>query len=146
MPSPPSRHIRNFTPPSSPLSLPLDQTIFTMSINASTLSTVSSLTTNSTPPSGHTSPSSTLSNAGWGSQDFPSVPTPPTIHMERSTTINPCPIVSIDVPIYAHCLREGTLGEPERDTLHSLLYSPHIHCILESHLDDNSPLWSATRI
>ena len=60
--------------------------------------------------------------------------------------MNPRPIVSVDVPIYAHRLREGTLGETERDALHSLLYSPHIHRILESHLDDNSPLWSATRI
>ena len=117
-----------------------------MSIDASTLSTVSSLTSNSTPPSGHTSPSSTLSNAGWGSQDIPSIPTPPTHLMERLTTINPCPIISVDIPIYAHRLREGTLGELERDILHSLLYSPHIHRILEFHLDDNSPLWSATRI
>ena len=115
-----------------------------MSIDASTLSTVSSLTLNSTPPSGRTSPLSTLSNAGCGSQDIPSVPTPPTNHMERSTTINPHPIISVDIPIYAHHLHEGTLGEPERDALHSLLYSPHIHRILESHLDDNSPLWSAT--
>ena len=146
MPSPLSSCIRNFTPPSSVLNSLLKQTTSTMSIDASTLSTVSSLTSNSTPPSGRTSPSSTLSNAGWGSQDIPSVPTPPTNHMECSTTINPRPIISVDVPIYAHHLREGTLGEPERDALHSLLYSPHIHRILESHLDDNSPLWSATRI
>ena len=117
-----------------------------MSINASTLSTVSSLSPNSSPPSGCTSPSSTLSNAGWGSQDIPNIPAPPTDRMEHPTTVNPSPIVSVDVPIYAHRLREGTLGEPERDTLHSLLYSPHIHRILESHLNNNSPLWSATRI
>ena len=117
-----------------------------MSIDASTLSTVSSLSPNSSPPSGSTSPLSTLSNAGWGSQDIPNILTPPTNHMECLTTINPSPIVSVDVPIYAHRLCEGTLGEPERDALHSLLYSPHIHRILESHLDDNSPLWSATRI
>ena len=98
-----------------------------MSINASTLSTVSSLSSNSSPPSGRTSPSSTLSNTGWGSQDIPNVPAPPTDHMEHLTTINPSPIVSVNVPIYAHHLREGTLGGPEWDTLHSLLYSPHIH-------------------
>ena len=115
-----------------------------MSINASILSTVSSLSPNSSPPFGRTSPSSTLSNAGWGSQDIPNVLTPPANRMEHLTTVNPSPIVSVDVPIYAHHLREGTLEEPERDTLHSLLYSPHIHRILESHLDDNSPLWSAT--
>ena len=117
-----------------------------MSINASTISTVSSLSSNLSPPSGHTSPSSTLSNAGWGSQDIPNILTPSTDRMERLTTINPSPIVSVDVPIYTHRLREGTLGEPEWDALHSLLYSLHIHRILESHLDDNSPLWSATRI
>ena len=117
-----------------------------MSTNASTLSTVSSLTSNSTPPSGRTSPSSTLSNAGWGSQNIPSVSIPSTDHLEHSATINPRPIVSVDVPIYAHRLREGTLREIERDALHSLLYSPHIHRILESHLNDNSPLWSTTRI
>ena len=98
-----------------------------MSINASTISTISSLSSNSSPPSGHTSPSSTLSNAGWGSQDIPNILAPPTDRMERPTTVNPSPIVDVDVPIYAHRLREGTLGEPERDALHSLLYSPHIH-------------------
>ena len=66
--------------------------------------------------------------------------------MEHPTTVNPSPIVSVDVPIYAHRLHEGALGEPEQDALHSLLYSPHIHRILESHLNDNSPLWSAIRI
>ena len=145
MPSPPSLHIKSSTPLSSALNPSLTSTT-TMSINASTLSTISSLTSNSTPPSGRTSPSSTLSNAGWGSQDIPIVPTSPADRMEHSTTMNPHPIVSIDVPIYAHHLREGTLRESERDALHSLLYSPHIHRILESHLDDNSPLWSATRI
>ena len=117
-----------------------------MSINASTLSTISSLSPNSSPPSGRTSPLSILSNAGWGSQDIPNVLTPSTDRMERLTTVNPSSIVSVDVPIYAHRLREGTLGEPEQDALHSLLYFPHIHQILESHLDDNSPLWSATGI
>ena len=84
-----------------------------MSINASTLSTVFSLSSNSSPPSGRTSPLSILSNTGWGSQDIPNVLTPPTNRMERLTTINPSPIVSVDIPIYAHRLREGTLGEPE---------------------------------
>ena len=113
MPSPPSLHTKSFIPPSSALSFPPIETIITMSIDASTLSTVSSLTSNSTPPSGRTSPSSTLSNAGWGSQDIPSVSIPPIDHMEHSTTMNPRPIVSVDVPIYAHRLREGTLRETE---------------------------------
>ena len=55
-------------------------------------------------------------------------------------------ILSVDVPLHAHCLYEGMIKENEKDALHSLLYSPHIHCTLESHLDTNSPLWSVTRI
>ena len=119
-----------------------------MSTNASTVSTISSLSSDISPPSGHTSPSSTQSNAGWGSSAALNVLTPSADHMEHSTisTVKPSPILSIDIPIYAHCLCEGTLREPERDALHSLLYSPHIHQILESHLDDNSPLWSTIQI
>ena len=117
-----------------------------MSIDTSTISTVSSLLSNIYPPSGHTSPSSTLSNAGWGSQDIPNVLASSTDRMEHLTTVNPSSIMSVNVPIYAHRLCEGTLGEPEWDALHSLLYSPHIHRILESHLDDYSPFWSATWI
>ena len=146
MPSPLSPRIKSSIPPSSALNPLIKQATTNMSIDASTLATVSSLSPNSSPPSGRTSPSSTLSNAGWGSQDIPNVLTPPINRMEHPTTVNPSSIVSVDVPIYAHRLREGTLGEPERDALHSLLYSPHIHQILESHLNDNSPLWSATRI
>ena len=94
-----------------------------MSTNVSTISTVSSLSSD-IPPSGCTSPSSAQSNAGWGSQDILNVLTPSADHLERSTTsaVKPSPILSVDIPIYAHCLCEGTLGEPERDTLHSLLY------------------------
>ena len=84
-----------------------------MSINASTVSTISSLSSNSSPPFGRTSPSSTLSNAGWGSQDIPNILAPPTNRMERPTTVNPSPIVSIDIPIYIHHLCEGNLGGPE---------------------------------
>ena len=84
-----------------------------MSIDASTISTVSSLSLNLSPPSGCTSPSSILSNSGWGSQDIPNILTPSTDRMEHPTTVNPSPIVSVDVPIYAHHLHEGTLGEPE---------------------------------
>ena len=113
MPSPLSPRIKSSIPPSSALNRLVKQATTNMSINASTLSTVSSLSLNSSPPSGRTSPSSTLSNAGWGSQDIPNVLTPPTNRMERLTTVNPPPIVSVDVPIYAHRLREGTLGEPE---------------------------------
>ena len=113
MPSPLSPHIKSSIPPSSTLNPSKKQTTTTMSINASTLSTVSSLSLNSSPPSGRTSPSSTLSNAGWESQDIPNVLTPPANRIERPTTVNPRPIVFVDVPIYAHRLHERTLGESE---------------------------------
>lgn len=69
--------------------------------------------------------------------------------MESSTipSIEPSPILSVDVPLHAHCLRDGTINENEKkNALHSLLHTPHIHRALESHLDTNSPLWSVTCI
>ena len=68
--------------------------------------------------------------------------------MEPSTTssLEPSLILSVDAPLHAHRLRNGTMGIDKKNALHSVLYSPHIHCTLEFHLDDNSPLWSITRI
>ena len=56
------------------------------------------------------------------------------------------PILSINVSLHTHCLHKGMLKEDKKDTSHSLLYFPHIHHTLESHLDVNSPLWSVTQI
>ena len=68
--------------------------------------------------------------------------------MELSTTpsVKLSPILSVNVPIHAHCLCKDTLREPKQDVLHSLLHSLDIHCVLESHLDTNSPLCSITQI
>ena len=91
--------------------------------------------------SGHSTSSSTKSNIGWGSPAVADILTPPVDSLEPS--VNPCmnssPILSVDVPILAHHLHEGTLGEHKCNTLHSLFYSPRIHHALEYHLDTNSP-------
>ena len=117
-----------------------------MPFNASSVSTVSFLTSSVPSPPRSPSPSSTRSNAGWGPSDIPNNPASPPHYMEPSVTpsIDPSPILSVDVPLHAHRLCNGTMGVDEKDALHSLLFSPHIHCALESHLDDNSPLWSIT--
>ena len=109
---------------------------------------MSSLSSSLSSPSEPTSPSSTQSHAGWGSPDIPNVPAPPSNHMELSMTpsIESPPILSINVSLHTHCLHKGMLKEDKKDTSHSLLYFPHIHHTLESHLDVNSPLWSVTQI
>ena len=119
-----------------------------MSLNASSVSTMSSLTSSVPSPPRSPSPSSTRSNAGWESSDIPNNPTSPPPCVEPSTipSVNSSPILSVNVPLHAHHLRNGTMGVDEKNALHSLLFSPHIHRALESHLDDNSPLWSITRI
>ena len=119
-----------------------------MPFNVSSVSTVSSLALSVPSPPESPSSSSTRSNTGWGSANIPNDPTSAPHCMEPSTTsfIEPSPILSVDVPLHAHRLRNGMMGVDEKDTLHSLLYSPHIHRALESHLDDNSPLWSIMRI
>ena len=127
-----------------------------MSINASSISTMSSLPTVAFLSSGCSSPASTQSDAGWGvsqsegrgSPDVHRMPTPPPTQMEPASDspVNPPPILSISIPITTHHLREGSLEEHYRDTLHSLLYAPHLHRALEFHLEMNSPLWSITHI
>ena len=119
-----------------------------MPFNVSSVSTVSSLASSVPSPPQSPSPSSTRSNAGWGSSDIPNNPAAPPHCMEPSATpsVDPSPILSVDVPLHAHRLHNGTMGVDEKDALHSLLFSPHIHRALESHLDDDSPLWSITQI
>ena len=72
----------------------------------------------------------------------------PTAQMEPTphSPVDPLPILSVDVPIATHRLCEGTLEDHCRDSLHSLLYSPHLHRTFEFHLEPNSPLWSITHI
>ena len=104
----------------------------------------------------NSSPTSTRSDAGWGlprrdgrgSPDVDNVPTPPPAQVEPTShsLINPTPILSVDVPLAAHRLREGTLDGHACDILHSHLYAPHLHRVFEFHLEPNSPLWSITRM
>ena len=128
----------------------------TMSTNASSISTVSSLPIISLLSSGHSSPASTRSDAGWGisqskgrrSPDVHHVPTPPPTQMKPTpdSPVIPPPILSINISISAHRLRKGTLEDHRRHTLHSLLYAPHLRHALEFHLKANSPFWSITSI
>ena len=76
------------------------------------------------------------------------MPTPPPALMEPTPhfPVNRLPILSVNVPIAAHHLHEGTLEDHRRDSLHSLLYFPHLHHAFKFHLKPNSPLWSITRI
>ena len=112
-----------------------------MSTDASLISTVSSLPTISLLPSRSSSPTSTRSDAGWGlprrdgrgSPDVNNVPTPPPAQVEPSSPppVNPTPVLSVDIPLAAHRLREGTLDGHARDILHSHLYAPHLHHVLQ---------------
>ena len=127
-----------------------------MSTNASLISTVSSLPTFSLLSSHSTSPTSTRADTGWelprgdgrGSPDVNNVPTPPPAQVEppSHSPVNPTPILSVNVPLAAHRLREGTLDGHARNVLHSHLYAPHLHRAFEFHLKPNSPLWSVTRM
>ena len=119
-----------------------------MSTYASSISTESSLPTVSFLSFGHFSPISTRSNAGWGSPNDHHGPTPPPDQMEPASTllVTPPPILSVDVPISAHHLCEGSLEGHHGDMLHSLLYASHLHRTLKFHLEDYFTLWSITRI
>ena len=128
----------------------------TMSTNASSISTVSSLPTVSLLSSHSSSPTSTRFDAGWGlprrdgrgSPDVNNLSTPPPDQVESSphSLVNPTPILSVDVPLAAHRLREGMLDSHARDILHSHLYAPHLHRTFKFHLEPNSPLWSVTHM
>ena len=85
---------------------------------------------------------------GRGSPDVNNVPTPPPAQVEPTShsSVNPTPILSVDVPLAAHHLREGTLDGHAHDILHSHLYAPHLHRAFKFHLEPNSPLWSITRM
>ena len=102
------------------------------------------------------SPTSTRSDAGWGlprsngrrSPDVHHLPAPSSAPVEPTphSPVNPIPILSVNVPIAAHHLRERTLDGHHHDVLHSHLHAPHFHRTFKFHLKPNSPLWSLTRI
>ena len=68
------------------------------------------------------------------------------MELTSHSPVVPTPILSVNVPLTAHRLREETLNGHTRDILHSHLYAPHLHQAFEFHLKPNSPLWSITRI
>ena len=127
-----------------------------MSTNVSLISTMSSLPTISLLSSHNSSPTSTQSDAGWGlprsdgrgSPDVHRLPSPYSAPVESPphSSVNPPPILSVDVPLATHRLCEGTLDGHSHDILHSHLYAPHLHRAFEFHLEPTSPLWSVTRI
>ena len=127
-----------------------------MSIDASSISTVSSLPTVSQLSSRNSSSTPTRSDAGWGlsrsdgrgSPNVHHVPTSPPALMEPPlhSSVIPPPVLSVDIPLATHCLCEGTLDGHCCDILHSYLYVPHLHRTFEFHLEPNSPLWSVTCI
>ena len=134
----PSYHILFLKPPTTTLSLSCPPMLPQF--------LVSSLPMLSLLSSGSSSPTSTQSDAGWGlsrndgrgSPDVHCMPTPPPTQMEPTlhSSVIPPPILSVDV----------SLKEHHRDSLHSLLYAPHLHRAFEFHLEPNSPLWSITCI
>ena len=139
-----------------PLLNPRRHLITIMSTNALSIFTVFSLPMFSLLSSGHSSPISTQSDTGWGlsrsdgrgSPDVHHMPTPPPTQMEPTLhpSVVPPPVLAINIPITAHRLHEGSLDNHHCDTLHSLLYAPHLHRALKFHLEDHFPLWSMTHI
>ena len=151
-----SRHIQKTSPHRFLLLTSPHHPFTIMSTNASSISTLSCLPMISHLSSRSSSPTSTRSDAGWelsrrdgrGSPNVHHVPTPPPALMEPTphSSMTPTPILSVDVPLAAHRLRDGTLDGHARDVLHSHLSTPHLHRAFKFHLEPNSPLWSITRI
>ena len=143
MQSPPLLHTKDSTPPSFPPNLVLTPT--TMSINVSSISTVSSHPSVSLLLFGNTSPTSTRSNASWGSPHISDVPTFPILNLEPlvAQPVNPSPILFVNIPIHVHHLHKGSFEGHHLYTMHALLYSPYISCILELWLK-NTYLLSST--
>ena len=135
MPSPPSPHIRSFTPPSSTLSLPLAKTITTVSYDATTISTTSSLSSSIIDDTSW--PSSTQPEAGWGSPSPASDSFPPI-----SLATVPTPIHSVTIPLYAHTLRDDFPDACDIKKLSDYLRSPAFTLSINSFLDIGSPLYA----
>ena len=135
MPSPLSPHIRSFTPPSSTLNLSLTKTITTMSYDAITLSTTSSLSSSIVNDTSH--PSSTQPEAGWGSPS----PAPDNFPPISLATV-PTPIHSVTIPLYAHTLRDDFPDFLDIKKRSDYLHSPAFALSIDSFLDIGSPLYA----
>ena len=138
MPSPPSPRIRSFTPPSSTLNLPLAKTITTMSYDATTISTTSTLSSSIVDDTSR--PSSTRPKAGWGSPS----PAPDSFPPISLATI-PTPIHSVTIPLYAHTLRDDFPNARDIKKLSDYLCSPAFALSINSFLDIGSPLYTLRR-
>ena len=134
MPSPPSLHIRSFTPPSSAPNLPLATTT-TMSYNAPTPSSPSSLTSSIVDDTSR--PSSTRPKAGWGSPS----PAPDSFSSISLATI-PTPIHFVTIPLYAHTLCDDFPDSQDIKKLSNNLRSPAFALSIDSFLDIGSPLYA----
>ena len=138
MPSPLSPHIKSFTPPPSTLNLSLAETISTMSYDATTLSTTSSLS--SSIVNDTSCPSSTRPEAGWGSPS----PAPDSFPPISLATV-PTPIHSVTIPLYAHTLHDDFPDARDIKKLYDYLHSPTFALSIDSFLDIGSPLYALRR-
>ena len=138
MPSPPSLHIKSSIPPSSTLNLFLTETITTMSYNATTLSTTSSLSSSIVDDPSR--PLSTQPEVGWGSPS----PAPDSFPPISLATI-PTPIHSVTIPLYTHTLRDDFLDSHDIKKLSDYLRSPAFALSIDSFLDIGSPLYALRR-
>ena len=126
MPSPPSLHIKPYNPlPFPPISLSLNT--ITMSNNATTLSTISSLSSSIVDDPSH--PLSTRLEAGWGSPS-PLPDSFPPVSLATMAT----PIHSVTIPLYAHTLRDDFPNACNIKKLSDYLRSPAFTLSIDSFL------------
>ena len=135
MPSLPLPPIRTYTPPHFPPNLSLTETITTMSYDAPTLSTTSSLSSSIIDDTSR--PSSTRPEAGWGSPS----PAPDSFPPISLATV-PTPIHSVTIPLYAHTLQDGFPNAHDIKKLSDYLCSPAFALSIDSFLDIGSPLYA----
>ena len=138
MPSPLLPRIRGSIPPSSTFNLSLVETTTTMSYDATTLSTTSSLSSSIVDNTSR--PSSTRPEAGWGSPS-PAPDSFPPISLATVST----PIHSMTIPLYAHTLRDDFPDACDIKKLSEYLRSPAFALSINSFLDISSPLYALRR-
>ena len=138
MPTPPSLHIKDSTPPSSAPNLSLIETTTIMSYNATTVSSPSSLSSSIVDDTSR--PLSTRPEAGWGSPS----PAPDSFPPITLATV-PTSIHSVTIPLYAHTLRDDFPDSQDIKKLSDYLRSPAFTLSIDSFLDISSPLYALHR-
>ena len=138
MPSPPSLCIKSFIPLPSTLNLSLARTTTTMSYDATTISSPSSLSPSIVDDTFR--PSSTRPKAGWGSPS-PAPDSFPPISLATVLT----PIHSVTIPLYAHTLRDDFPDTHDIKKLSDYLHSLAFALSIDSFLDIGSPLYALRR-